>query len=470
MRFWRSGATKWDRALAMTLVAGIGMLLLVGLVFAIAYGSQRVTSDATSLHKADEVLRSATVVRAQLALGVQAGAVDRQFGTSSLEAIEVSLDEARIAIDDIGIGMESLTDDALDVDSAVVANAEHFSATADEVLRLMEQGEYEAAQSLASDELAPAFDDLVGVLVILRDDLAASVESSDVLLGQIGNVARFLVAFLLPAAVIFIYRGLLRRQAQQLELESRLEAERQSSASREEFIANASHELRTPLTSITGLALLLEEHPAIKEDEGSAELLDMMISESGDLNRMVEDLLTTARLDAGALSYSFRDVNPKTEIAEIAESIRRAGVSLTVECEAALVRADPVRLRQILRNLLSNAGKYGGPNVRAVGYAEGRTYVCEVIDDGDGVPTEITDRLFQRFVHRGQDTAVGGSVGLGLSIVHALAQGMGGSVSYRRISGASHFVVRLPLAGPGSETTGPAVDVVGSEFDPLSSS
>jgi len=469
MKSWRPGANKWDRALAITLVAGVGMLLLVGLVFAIAHGSQRITSDATSLHKTDEVLRSSTVVRAQLALGVYAGGVDREFGTSSIEAIAVSFGEARIALDDVRTGMAALDEDAFGVGSEVGDSVGRFGASADQVLALAEEGENEEAQSVLSGEMSQAFDELVDELVTIRDELAASVESSDLLLSQIGNLARFLVAFLLPAAVIFIYRDLLRRQARQSELEGRLESERQISAAREEFIANASHELRTPLTSITGFALMLEEDLLIRKDDSSAELIDLIISESGDLNRMVEDLLTTARLDAGALSYTFLDVNPQTEIVETAESIRRAGTYVAVDCKPALIRADPVRLRQIVRNLLSNARKYGGSNIRVVGYVEGRTYVCQIIDDGEGVRSEIADRLFERFVHQGRDTAMRGSVGLGLSIVHALANGMGGSVSYRRLDGETHFVVRLPLAGSDSEHVEPVDDHSGREFDSLNS-
>jgi signal transduction histidine kinase len=442
------------------------MLLLVGLVFAIAYGSQRITSDATALHKTDEILRSSTVVRAQLALGAQAGVVDRRFGASSSEAIAVSLGEARTAIDDIGTGMDALMEDDVEV-TQLEEKAGNFVASANETIDLMERGEYEDAQQIVTRDLSATFEDLVDNLVELRDGLAASVASSDILLGHIGNVARFLVAFLLPAAVIFIYRDLLRRQARQTELEGRLETERQISAAREEFIANASHELRTPLTSITGLALLLEEDPVIKNDDASAELLDLMISESGDLNRMVEDLLTTARLDAGALSYTFQNVKPGTEIEEVVESIRRAGHAITIDLEPALVRADPIRLRQIIRNLLSNAAKYGGANVRVVGSTEGRTYVVEVIDDGEGVPFGISDRLFERFVHQGNTTAVRGSVGLGLSIVHALAQGMGGSVSYRRVNGDTHFAVRMPLSGAHPDDLEPTADAVGSGFDRL---
>jgi len=466
MRFWRQGASKWDRALGITLVAGLAMLVLLGLVFAIAYGSQRITSDATSLHHADEVLRSATVVRAQLALGVNAGQVDRQFGSDSSEAIELSLEEAAQALEDMDTGLDALMTEGMAVEDVEILGG-MFAATANEAIDLMLVEEYQSASTVVGDRLRPEFNQLVTSLVSIRDELATSVRSSDLLLSQIGNIARFLVAFLLPAAVIFIYRDLLRRQARQTDLESRLESARQIAEAREEFIANASHELRTPLTSITGLAMLLEETPAIQDDPGSSELVELMISESFDLNRMVEDLLTTARIDAGALFYTFQDVHPEAEVTEVVESLKRAGSVIEVSCAPAVMRADAVRYRQILRNLVNNAGKYGGPNVRVLGSVEGRTYLCEVIDDGDGVPDEISDRLFERFVHQGQQTAVRGSVGLGLSIVHALAQGMGGSVSYRRMNDQTHFAVRMPLADLATVDPQLTPGLVGSGTDSL---
>ena len=272
-----------------------------------------------------------------------------------------------------------------------------------------------------------------------------SVAESDVFLGLVGNVARFLVAFLVPAAVIFIYRELLVRQQRQRELEGRLESEKQLGRAREEFIANASHELRTPLTGITGLAMLLAEDPALSESEGATELLDLIISESGDLARMIEDLLTTARLDAGALHYNFEDVEVPDEVSEIVDPMSRSGANISVQCDPGMVRADRLRFRQVLRNLLSNAQKYGGSNIEVRGRVEGRTYVCSVLDDGPGIPRGVADRLFQRFLHQGTGTAVTGSVGLGLSIVHALLQGMGGSISHARAERKTSFTVRLPL-------------------------
>jgi signal transduction histidine kinase len=238
----------------------------------------------------------------------------------------------------------------------------------------------------------------------------------------------------------------IRRQKER-ELEHRLDAERQLARAREEFVANASHELRTPLTGIAGMAMILEEELAASGTDMSRELVDTIIRESSDLERIVEDLLTTARLDAGALHFSFEDVIVAIEVEEATASLIRNGFEVNVACEAGIVRADPSRLRQIIRNLLSNAKKYGGPNIRITGSAGEGTYVLEVADDGDGVPGRVREHLFERFVHREGDDARTDSVGLGLSIVHALVVGMGGAISYDYVDGESVFSIRLPLAG-----------------------
>ena len=436
--------SRFDRALAVTLVSGVGLVLLIGLVFSIANGSKQITTNATALHHADETLRAATVTRAQVGLAVHLAAVDQAFGTFSGDAIDLSVSEADTALDDMMIGSAALEVEGLLGGDSVRLIVETFEETAAEIIVFLEAHEIDAARSLA-ETLDHEFLTLVEQMEGVRDGLAVAVARSDAFLGRIGNVARFLVAFLVPAAVIFVYRELLVRQQRQRELEARLESERQLSRSREEFIANASHELRTPLTGITGLAMLLAEDPALSRSEGASELLNLIISESGDLARMIEDLLTTARLDAGALHYNFEDVKFCDEVSEVVEPMTRSGAEISVQCDPGLVRADRLRLRQVLRNLLSNALKYGGSGIEVQGRVEGRTYVCSVIDDGPGIPSGVADRLFQRFVHQGAGAAVTGSVGLGLAIVHALLQGMGGSITHARTGGKTMFTVRLPL-------------------------
>ncbi len=451
-----SSRRRFDRALAITLVSGLGLLVILGLVFSIAQGSQQITSRATDLHSANESLRSATVARAQTGLAVHLLSMDETFGTNSEDAIELSLTEAEIALDDLRVGVDRLeVAESIDA-TASVQDAREFAATSTEILTLVETQQPRAAVAAAGEQ-DEQFQELLGGLESVRNALAESVAESDVFLGRVGTIARFLVAFLVPAAVIFIYRELLLRQHRQAELEGRLESERKLGRAREEFIANASHELRTPLTGITGLAQILTEDPAIARSESATELLGLIISESDDLSRMVEDLLTTARLDAGALQFDYEDIAIEDVVKEVVEPLGRNGLEVTWDCEPALVRADGLRTRQVLRNLLSNAQKYGGPHIEVVGRVEGRTYRCEVRDDGAGVPADMSEKIFERFVHQGR-SGVSDSVGLGLAIVHALAQGMGGSVTYSRQDEKTVFTVRLPLTDPTS--------VVVPHFDP----
>ena len=430
--------------------------MILGLVFSIAHGSQQITSRATDLHNADESLRSATVARAQTGLAVHLLSIDDAFGTNSKNAIDLSLSEADVALEDLRTGLARL-DVAESIDATAGVEAGRvFADTSSEIVALAVAGDHRsaAALSVVQDE---QFKVLLSQLESVRNGLAESVAESDIFLGRVGTLARFLVAFLVPAAVIFIYRELLLRQHRQTELEGRLESERRLGRAREEFIANASHELRTPLTGITGLAQILTEDPAISRSESATELLGLIISESDDLARMVEDLLTTARLDAGALQFDYEDIAIGDVVREVVEPLQRNGLEVTWDCEQALIRADGLRTRQILRNLLSNAQKYGGPHIEVVGRVEGRTYRCEVRDDGAGVPDGMNEKIFERFVHQGR-SGVSDSVGLGLAIVHALAQGMGGSVTYSRQSSKTVFTVRLPLTDP--------TDVLPPVFDP----
>ena len=454
----RRRKTIFDRGLGLTIMIGLALVFLIGVVFAVAYGSQRITRNATDLHKADETLRAATVIRAQVALSVFMASMDDQFGTVSTEAQSLSQSEAQTALGDLEVGVAELRADGASQDTDLDERAAEFITVSRSTLGLLQAGRWAEAQQLADADLNDTFRALVDEAVLIRNDLRTQVAASDTMLGQVSTVARFLVAFFVPVAVILTYRELVRRQQHETELQRRLDLERELASARDEFIANASHELRTPLTGIAGMAMLLEEDPAVKDSELASELIDVIIGESGDLERMVEDLLTTARLDAGALQFTFENVSVADEVDEVAASLTRSGLQVSVDCAPGRVRADQGRLRQVVRNLLSNAKKYGGPDVRVYGSVEGRTYLIAVSDDGVGLPPEIAANAFQRFVHQGHETATTDSVGLGLSIVKSLTDGMGGSVKYERAGGRTRFLVRLPLATTDTSGNGAGDD------------
>ncbi len=228
-------------------------------------------------------------------------------------------------------------------------------------------------------------------------------------------------------------------------MESKIGAERELSRSKDEFIAGVSHELRTPLTGIYGFSEYLIEQEIIDPEE-ALELIGHINNEASELSRMVEDLLSAARLDSDAMTFEATVVDVTAAVSDVVTPLDRAGFAVSIEGSADAVYADPIRTRQIVRNLVSNAIKHGGDEIKVVLDQSGEHAVITVADNGDGVPQSVRARLFDRFVHEGRDSLLTGSVGLGLSIARSLTQRMGGDVSYVRSYGWTNFVVTLPLA------------------------
>ena len=438
-----SRARRSRRALLVVTALGVVAVVITAAIFAFSRGTRQVTESALSLHQADDTLRVATVARYQLGFAVHLAGLDREFGSDFSSVTEQSMAEASAALDQINIGMADL--ERLGADVTTQRAVLQYAATARAILNALDAGDSVTAQQLAEQELPQAFADLGVLLLAEREADLAEVNASDRSTATWSTVTRFLLAAVLPLLIIILYREIVRRQQRQAELEIRLDAERQLSKAREDFIANASHELRTPLTSIYGIAQLLREEPDMPVS--AEEMIDIINSEASDLTRMVEDLLTTARLAAGQLRYEPEHVETAHEVEKIIGHFRRNGADVTAEVEPAMVNVDRLRQQQVLRNLISNATKYGGPHIRLLGRADGQWYEWTVADDGDGVSPELEERLFQRFIHQHSfQQAVAGGVGLGLSIVKSLAEGMGGSVSYEKTSGDVRFIIRVPMA------------------------
>ena len=161
---------------------------------------------------------------------------------------------------------------------------------------------------------------------------------------------------------------------------------------------------------------------------------------------MVEDLLTAARLDANVLNFKYEAVSVADEISTVTAPMVRSGAELQIDVPRVMIWADQMRFRQVFRNLISNAIKHGGDRVTVSGHSDGPRFLLTVADNGPGVPEEIEDRVFERFIHEGSEPLLTGSVGLGLAIAKMLAEEMDGDLTYERVGSETHFVLSIVRA------------------------
>jgi signal transduction histidine kinase len=227
-------------------------------------------------------------------------------------------------------------------------------------------------------------------------------------------------------------------------MKARNKAMAQAVRSKDEFIANVSHELRTPLTAVLGITSELVNNESLAAEERT-ELLHLASMQASEMANIVEDLLVAARADVGTVSVQTKPVDLA---AELAATVSGLGMSLDLpSVSPPLVHADPHRVRQILRNLLTNAQRYGGPQCRVVVGTVQEAVWLEVRDNGGGIPDEESERIFEPYVSSGGV----GSVGLGLSVSRQLAELMGGTLHYERSAAESVFRLQLPMAESGDQ-------------------
>ena len=215
-------------------------------------------------------------------------------------------------------------------------------------------------------------------------------------------------------------------------------------ASKDELVASVSHELRTPITAILGMAFELRDNADAFTREETSGLVDLIADQSRELSNIVDDLLVAARADLDTLAVRPEVVPIATEIAQIVASTA-PGLSLEVTIPQGVAAwVDPLRFRQIVRNLLSNALRYGGDRVRVIGGFEAGGVYLRVLDDGAGIPLEDRESVFLPYTRSRSDTALPGSIGLGLPVSRRLARLMGGDLTYRYENGS---VFELTLLG-----------------------
>ncbi|HET6468417.1 MAG TPA: response regulator [Geminicoccaceae bacterium] len=252
-----------------------------------------------------------------------------------------------------------------------------------------------------------------------------------------------------------------RREGELAELVQKLELARdqamQATQAKSHFLANMSHELRTPLNAIIGITEMLKEEALEDGRDDEVEALGRIHRAGTHLLHLINEILDLAKIEAGKLELQFENVDLAAlarEVASTAEALAAKNRNrLEVRCapDLGVLRADPMRLRQVILNLLSNACKFTENGSVTLELARGtgdRRDWCTIAvrDTGIGLTPEQLGRLFEEFTQADSSTTRRyGGTGLGLAISRKLCRMMGGDITVESAPGrGSTFMVLLP--------------------------
>lgn len=212
---------------------------------------------------------------------------------------------------------------------------------------------------------------------------------------------------------------------------------------RERFVSVLSHELRSPLAIIGAAGETLRHHGDDLDPETRDGILESMHRQVARQQRMIDDLLLVAQHANDDPRPAPSTVHLQDLLAAIQRDESIDGIAIEVDAAPDLrVRADGHHLEQVLSNLVRNAEKYGGNQIRIVATAEDDEVVVRVRDNGDGVPVELQPTIFEPYTQASRQK---GGIGLGLSITRKLVEANAGSISYHDgDDGGAVFEVRLP--------------------------
>ncbi|MEG1490994.1 MAG: ATP-binding protein [Oscillospiraceae bacterium] len=240
------------------------------------------------------------------------------------------------------------------------------------------------------------------------------------------------------------------------QLEKTLDDLKKSEAMRREFVANVSHELRTPITSIRSYAETLQEGENLPP-ETEKNFLNVIVNESDRMTKIVQDLLTLSRFDAGSIEFRFERFSFEKSLRDIFNAMQLEAQKhqhkFTFELKTSLpeIVGDRTRIEQVLINMVSNAIKYtrdGGKVSVTAGQRDDIVW-ASVRDNGIGIPEDDVPKVFDRFyrVDKARSRESGGT-GLGLSIASEIVARHNGKIALTSREGfGTTITVSLPVEG-----------------------
>jgi two-component system sensor histidine kinase KdpD len=351
-------------------------------------------------------------------------------GTASLAAGDGALPDDVVQRAVSAAKQDAAKQDAAKQDAAKQDAAEPDAAAGPHTATALASGKLYAVPLRAADRQ-------VGVLAVYPGDTAQAA---------IGAVERRMLASFAAQAALAV------EQARSEQARARTRALEATDRLRRALLNSVSHDLRTPLASILASTASLLDAAVPVDDREREQFLLTVEQEARRLARLVDNLLDMSRIEAGAVDPRLVEiwlpdvVNPAIQRARRTPSEQIIAVNVPDSLPPVLV--DPVRLEQVLTNLLDNARRYAGHGLVQVGARCVDAKVeLRVIDHGPGVPADQRERIFSQFYRLDSGGRRGGGTGLGLAICRGLVEAMGGQIWVETApGGGAAFVLCLPRA------------------------
>ncbi len=219
------------------------------------------------------------------------------------------------------------------------------------------------------------------------------------------------------------------------------------------LLTSISHDLRTPLASIIGAITSLRSYFHKYDDRQRLELMLTIEDEAERLNRFVGNLLDITRLESGALIIRKSEIDigelVETALRRAARMLAKHHVEVSISAHLPAIKADPILLEQVLFNLLDNAAKYSPPGSRVTigAWATGPDVSISVADEGEGIPPDELEMIFDKFHRAGAGDSRPAGTGLGLAVCRGFVEAFGGTILAANRPGGHGAIVTVRLPG-----------------------
>lgn len=414
------------------MIVAVAVAIGASVVFARADQVERIGADAQDLSTLERASAETATHRASLVVAFAATGMDQAVLATDAAA------EAVLAADRI-VGLLGLLEVPRE---SLVVSAESLLSSTIEVGDHLQAGRTDVARELVEDTTLPEVEALARAVSTEAGVLSGRIAGERSEAGSLARTASFLVALLVPAMTVVGFRRVAKRRIERERLEAELLRQQELSQAKDHLIAGLSHQLRTPITGIYGFADLLLAYP---DPDLIEEGLATILKESGNLRRMVDDILVAARIDAENVGYDPAETAVTTVVDHTLSHFLRLGFSIKVDCEPCLILVDGSRLEHAIRNLVANAIGHGAEPIQVVGRSAGEVYRLAVCDAGPGLGPESEANPFRPFANDPASVTVRGSLGLGLSVAKTLIEAMSGTIEHTRVDGTTVFAITLPV-------------------------